>query len=150
MSYRDLKEALDISINWENKLKDFYDVAELALKDAKSKKVVAILREKLIKNKEILEGINLDDFGKTEWVKYPPEISDKELIPISKITRNSTPKEIFEQALEYETKQRDFYSSIRDMIVPRKQKELFDSLVNFKTGQIIEIKKYMESYDLAI
>jgi hypothetical protein len=42
---------------------------------------------------------------------------------------------------------KDFYSTIRDLLVSSKQQELLDSLVTFKVGQIIDIKNYMESYD---
>ncbi|MFW6137725.1 MAG: hypothetical protein ACOC7U_00995 [Spirochaetota bacterium] len=150
MSYRDLKEILNISINWERKLKDFYDVAEVALRDDRSEKVVAILRRKLVQNLKILEGIHPQDYGKVEWVKFPLEYHEKELIPIQRIRRDSSPGEIFEQILEYEIKMRDFYSDISKNIAPGEQKDLFDSLVSFKIRQIIELKKYMEDYDLAI
>ena len=40
-----------------------------------------------------------------------------------------------------------FLFHIRDLLSSSEQQELFDSLVTFKVGQIIEIKSYMESYD---
>ena len=70
-----------------------------------------------------------------------------DLIPRTKFKKDSTPKEIFERILESEEKMKDFYSTIRDLLVSSKQQELLDSLVAFKVGQIIDIKNYMESYD---
>ena len=49
MPYRDLQDILTLTAGWEKELKDLYDVAEIALRDEKSRKVVALLRDKLVK-----------------------------------------------------------------------------------------------------
>lgn len=147
MPYRDLQDILNITVGWERDLKDLYDVAEVAFREEKSKKVVALLRDKLVKNLQVLEGVDVEKYGKTEWVRYSLDIRTDDLIPRTKFKKDSTPKEIFERILEAEEKMKDFYSTIRDLLVSRKQQELFDSLVTFKVGQIIDIKNYMESYD---
>ncbi len=145
IAFKNLKDILDITIKWENKLKDFYDVSELALRNIESKEVVTTLRQNHVKNLEILKNINVSNYGKTEWVRYAPDYKEEELIPIRKITRDSNPEQIFTQILEYEIKLREFYSSILNNLVTRKQKELFDSLVKFKDEQIFGIKKLMNS-----
>jgi ferritin len=78
---------------------------------------------------------------------YSQEIRTDDLIPKTKLKKNSTPKEVFEHILECEEKVKDFYTTIRDLLISADQQELFSSLVTFKVGQIIEIKDYMESYD---
>jgi hypothetical protein len=147
MPYRDLQDILTLTAGWEKELKDLYDVAEIALRDEKSRKVVALLRDKLVKNLAVLESVDVGKYGKTEWVRYSVDFRTEDLIPKTRLKKDSTPKEIFDQILECEERLKDFYSTIRDLLSSSEQQELFDSLVTFKVGQIIEIKSFMESYD---
>ncbi len=146
IAFKNLKDILDLTIKWENKLKDFYDVAEFAFQNEESKRVIGILRENLLKRLGVLKGINIDDYGKTAWIRFASDYKDDELIPIRKISRDSVPKDIFMKILDYETKLRDFYAGIHNKLVTDKQRELFESLVNFKNEQIFEINKFMEGY----
>ena len=143
--FKDLKSLMDIVMKWENDLKDFYDVAEIALKrNRKSMAIVSLLKEDHISNFNIIKDIRVENFGKDEWIKYVPDHRAKDLIPIRKINKGSTPKEILTHILDYEEKIRDFYSSISKKIITRDEKELFDSLVKFKDRQILIIKKNMD------
>jgi hypothetical protein len=146
ISFKDLKDILIITIKWESKLKDFYDVAEFALSNEESKKVVSGLRSNLLKNLDVLNSIDLKNYGKTEWVRYASDYKDDELIPIKKVSRDSTPGEIFSQILEYQTKLKNFYSMIVSKLISVKQKELFESLAAFKDEQIFETKRFMERF----
>ena len=147
MPYRDLQDILTLTAGWEKELKDLYDVAEIALRDEKSRKVVALLRDNLVKNLAVLERVDVAKYGKMEWVRYAVDLRTEDIIPKTKLKKDSTPKEIFDQILECEEKLKDFYSNIRDLLSSSEQQELFDSLVTFKVGQIIEIKSYVDSYD---
>jgi len=144
IAFKDLGEVLKITLKWENKLKDFYDVAEYALKNEKSKKTVQMLREKLVDKLEILKGVNLNSFGKTEWVRYAPSYKDDELIPVGKIRRDAEPEVIFEHLLDCEGKLKSIYSSVADNLISRDQKDLFESLVLFKEEQIEDIRHLRE------
>jgi len=144
IAFKDLGEVLKITLKWENKLKDFYDVAEYALKNEKSKKTVQMLREKLVDKLEILKGVNLNSFGKTEWVRYAPSYKDDELIPVGKIRRDAEPAVIFEHLLDCEGKLKSIYSSVADNLISRDQKDLFESLVLFKEEQIEDIRHLRE------
>ncbi len=144
VSFKDLKTLLEIIIDWENKLTDFYDVAEIALREKESKKIIAYLRENHVNNLKIIRDINLEEYGKDEWVKYAPDYRVKDLIPIGKIKRDSSPKEIFKNILEYEEKIKAFYSSISEKIISRETKELFDSLVKLKDKQVFILKSFLE------
>ena len=144
VSFKDLKTLLEIIIDWENKLTDFYDVAEIALREKESKKILAFLRENHVTNLKIIKDINLEEYGKDEWIKYAPDYRVKDLIPIGKIKRDSSPKEIFKNILEYEEKIKAFYSSISEKIISREAKELFDSLVKLKNRQIFELRSFLE------
>ena len=139
---------METVINWENKLCEFYDVAETILKDNESKKIIALLRENHIKNLQIIKDIHIENFGGNEWIIYVPDFNVKNLLPIEKIKRETTSKEIINYVLEFEEKTREFYSSISEIIITRNQKELFNSLAIFEDRQIFEIKKIMESNHL--
>ena len=140
IAFKNLSEILKTMLGWETKLKDFYDVAEYALQNEESKKTVQTLRERHGNKLEILKGVDLSSHGETEWVRYAPSYKESELIPVGKIRRDSEPEEIFEHLLDYETKLKSIYSSIANNLISRTQKELFESLVQFKEEQIDEIR----------
>lgn len=140
IAFKSLSEILNTMLGWENKLKDFYDVAEFALQNEKSKKTVQTLRERHVVKLEILRGVDPATHGKTEWVRYAPSYKENELIPIGKIRRDSEPEEIFEHLLDFESKLKNIYSSIANNLISRNQKELFESLVLFKEEQIEDIR----------
>jgi hypothetical protein len=140
IAFKSLSEILNTMLGWENKLKDFYDVAEFALQNEKSKQTVQTLRERHVNKLEILRGVDPGTHGKTEWVRYAPSYKENELIPVGKIRRDSEPEEIFEHLLDFERKLKNIYSSIANNLISRNQKELFESLVLFKEEQIEEIR----------
>jgi hypothetical protein len=140
IAFKSLSEILKTMLGWENKLKDFYDVAEYALQNEKSKKAVQTLRERHENKLEILQRVDPASHGKTEWVRYAPSYKEEELIPIGKIHRDAEPEEIFEHLLDYEEKLKNVYASIANSLITRSQKELFESLVLFKEEQIEEIR----------
>ncbi len=148
IAFKDLNEILRMTITWEKQLKDFYDVAEYAIKDPKAKGMVRLLRERLLEKLEILEGVDVSRFGKTEWVRYAPSYRDEELNPAGRIGRDSRPQEILEHMVEYEEKLKTIYSAISNNLISRAQKELFDSLVLFKEEQIGEARRLMETHSL--
>ncbi len=142
--FQDLKSLLKIIIRWENKLKDFYDVAEIALRSKESKDVIVLLRKNHVNNLQIIQDTHLKDYGKNEIIRNVPDYHYRELIPIGKIKRDSSPKDIVKYILEYEEKLREFYAKISENIITRNQKDLFESLVTFKKRQIFEIKQFIE------
>ena len=148
IAFKDSKAILKATVGWEKKLKDFYDVAEIALRSQESKELIVLLREKLLENLSILQNIEADRFGGNEWIQFAPDCREEDLIPTRKIARDAPPQTILSQILEYETKLRAFYSSIVDALVTRAQKELFGSLVTFKDYQISQIENHMKSHNL--
>jgi len=148
IAFKELKAVLKTSIIWEKKLKDFYDVAEYAMKSEDSKKVISLLRGNLVEKLEILDDIKIDKYGKTEWIQFAPDFKDEDIIPTQRISRDSTPRKIINQILECETQLKSFYAAIHSNLIVRSQKELFDSLVTFKDNQISEIKNLLNRDDL--
>ena len=142
--FQDLKTLMNKIIEWENGLTDFYDVAEIALKKKESKEILVLLRQNHVNNLKIIKNTRIEDYGKDEWIRYAPDYKLKELIPIGKIKRESSPKEIITHILDYEEKIKGFYFSVSEIIITRDGKELFDSLVNFKVRQILELKALLE------
>lgn len=146
IAFKDLADIHKITLQWESKLKDFYDVAEFALKSHESKRLVAVLRDRLVEKLEVLRNVDLKSFGRTEWVRYAAGYRDEELIPVGKIHREAAPAAIFAHLLDYEEKLRGTYASIASNLVSRTQKELFESLARFKAEQIEEIRRLRDVY----
>jgi len=144
IAFKDIREVLRITLEWENSLKDFYDVAEFALKSEAAKKAVRLLREKLMEKLAILEGVKFA--GKTEWIRFALDYKLEDLIPKGKIHRTASAREIFEHLVDYEEKLANVYSRIAETLISRDQKELFASLARFKEEQVAEVKRLAESY----
>ena len=143
ISFADLKQVLAKSILWERKLKDFYDVAEYALRDLESKKTVAELRAGQVERLEVLDNIDVARFGRCEWVRYAPDYDDEDMVPLHRIARESTPKQVVDQILASARKLRNFYATVASRLVTRDQKELFESLATFKDNQISQIEQLL-------
>ncbi len=143
LAYRNLKEIVSKAIGWETALKGFYEVAEVALRNPASQKLVAVLREKLVERLRILKELNVARFGNVEWVRFAPAVSDEEMMPKREIGRGSTPEEIFAVMRGVDERLERFYGDLSKNLVSRSQKELFQSLALFKAEQIESIKGYM-------
>ena len=144
IAFKNLKEILSITLQWEGSLKDFYDVAEFALKSEPSKKAVRLLRAKLEEKLVVLRGVKPEDFGKTEWIRFTLDYKPEELNP--GLDRTSEAGEIFRHLVEFQGKLAAVYRRIAETIVSRGQKELFESLARFKEEQGAEVRRLQENY----
>jgi rubrerythrin len=138
-AFKNLKDILKVSVDWEKKLKDLYDVAEFGLSNQKSKEVIIELNKRHVNKLEIMQNLDVEKYGLNEWVRYASDYKEDEIIPKHEIRRESTPEEIFSILIECESRIKGFYSSIAEILITEKQKELFNSLAQFKENQIEEI-----------
>jgi hypothetical protein len=145
IAFKNLKDILRITLDWERSLKDFYDVAEFALKTEEAKKAVRMLREALLEKLEILKGIKVESFGKSVWIRFALDYKIEDLIPKDRIRRGAEAREIFTHLVSYEEKLANIYSRIAETLVSPGQKELFESLARFKEEQIAEVRRLQES-----
>ncbi len=143
ISFADIKELLARTTRWEKQLKDFYDVAEYALRSRESRRTVAELRDAQVERLGVLEGIDIARFGRAEWIRFAPDYDDDEMVPLHRINRESTPQEVVDQILASTRKLRDFYAGVTSNLVSRDQKDLFQSLVTFKENQIAQIERLL-------
>jgi hypothetical protein len=144
IAFKNLKEILSITLQWEGSLKDFYDVAEFALKSEPSKKAVRLLRAKLEEKLAVLRGVKPEDFGKSEWIRFTLDYKPEELNP--GLSRASEAGEIFRHLVDFQGKLAGVYARIAETIVSRGQKELFESLARFKEEQGAEVRRLQENY----
>jgi hypothetical protein len=144
IAFKNLKEILDITLRWEQSLKDFYDVAEFALKSEASKKAVRLLRAKLEEKLVVLRGIKPESYGKTEWIRFTLDYRPEELTP--RLDRASEAGEIFRHLVDFQGKLAAVYRRIAETIVSRGQKELFESLARFKEEQVAEVRRLQDNY----
>lgn len=137
-AFENVGDILKKTLVWEQKLKDFYDVAEIAVKKDESRKTVAALRDKLAAKLAVLRNLNPEDFGTPEWVRYAPNFKEADLIAVESISRESSPGDIVHHIVTYQSHLRDLYQTVADRLIARNQKELFESLAAFKSEQIHE------------
>jgi len=150
MASYSLDEILELIVKWEKRLNSFYDMMEEYLTNERSRKTTLVLQERQKKTIAAVEKINISDYVDTEYIKSIPDFYSEDLIPHFEIDANSSPKEVFETILSYEEKLEEYYTHLKDVLVHTKSKELLDMLLQFKIGQIKEIKGLMDSDDLAV
>ena len=143
-AYQDLQTIVDITVSWERELNDLYDVASYGLQSEDSQKTIAFLKERQEANLEILENLDVSAFGGAEWVKFPPNVQENDLVPKKTFSRSTAPDDILEAILSYEQRLHDFYRDVYDKLVGEDQKDLFDSLARFRDEQMGRIRNFMK------
>ncbi|TFG61002.1 MAG: hypothetical protein E4H36_11145 [Spirochaetales bacterium] len=144
LAFKELQDILQITIKWEEKIKELYEVAEYGLKDMEAKNVIVFLKENHTSRLDILKNLKVKDYGATEWVRFSADYKTNDLITAKIIRKDSTALEICNVILEYENKIRDFYEKIANNLKTASQKELFESLTSFKDEQISRIKNFKD------
>jgi hypothetical protein len=142
-NYKDLAEIVRMAVRIEKKMKDFYDVAEYAVHSPESKAAIAVIKSKLAEKLAILETVSPEKYGTLEWLKFAPPLEEKDVVPKNRITRASSPMDIFMQVLASEEKLKEYYTKVSAQVTARSQKELFDSLASFKNEQVEEVRRLM-------
>lgn len=146
ISFTKLEDILGTTIQWEEQMKDLYDVAELGLKTSESKELLAFLKETHQKNLKILLNLKIKDYGPDEWIKFTADFGVLQQIPQHQITKDSTVEEIFIKVRSYEESLQSVYQRVSEHTVSASQTELFLSLALMKENQLSAIINFMESY----
>ena len=141
IAFKDASEIIRFALRLEHKLKDFYDVAEVALRSVESRRMVAVLRERLEEKLAALTAVDLRRFGRGEFMKVVPALSEDEIVPRQAIGRDASPAQIVDGMLASEERLRRFYAEIAERLVAREQKDLFNSLVAFKDAQLADLRQ---------
>ncbi len=144
--FSDLKSLMAKAVTWENRLTEFYEQAEALAEFAGCKHVIAMLKEKHEQNLNIINGVNVEDFGRDEWVRGADDIDLDDILSFRDITPDTLGCDVARHIIDFETRFRDFYRSLADEIVTAEEKELFASLAIFKEKQIFEIKRCLENH----
>lgn len=150
MTILGLDEVLKLIVGWEQKMDTFYGLMEKNLKNERSQKAAAVLRKEQRKTLDVLEAIDTSSYKNVEMVKNLPDYHSEEVLPHYDISENSSPMDVFQTILNYEEKLEEYYVHLKSVLVYEKSKDLLDMLINFKMGQIKEIKALMDSFDLAV
>lgn len=146
LSFKKLDDILGTTIKWEQQMSDLYDVAEFGLKTKEAKELLAFLKDSHKKHLEILQNLNVNDYGPDEWIKFTAEFGVLHQIPQHQITRDSTVDEIFVQVTSYEESLQSVYQRVSEHTVSESQTELFSSLAQMKENQLAAIRNFKESY----
>ncbi len=143
-TFRDLDQIFKMTVKWEQEIKDLYDIAAYGVKNEQSKELVNFLKKNQNAHMEILNNLNLKDYGSIEYVQFSFGLHVAEEIPVHTITKDTPPLEIFKNVLKYEKKVKDFYTKVAVELVSENQTELFDSLAQFKENQIEYINNFIK------
>lgn len=146
ISFKKLKDILATSVEWEQQMKDLYDVAAIGLEEKKAKELLSFLKENHSRNLDIIKNLDVNDFGPDEWVKFTADFSVLSQIPQHQITRESTAEEIFSRVRTYEESLRSFYQRVSEHTVSESETELFESLALMKNIQLDSIRDFMSTY----
>ncbi len=146
LSFKKLEDILRTTIKWEQQMRDLYEVAELGLKTKEAKELLAFLKESHQKHLEILQNLNIIDYGPDEWIKFTADFGVLHQIPQHQITRDSTAEEIFVKVRSYEESLQSVYKRVSEHTVSESQTELFSSLALMKENQLAAIRNFKESY----
>jgi len=142
--FRDLKKLLEMAVVWEERLTDFYDAVERTSRAKELCQNIVLLKKRHVENLDIVRCIDIEAYGKDEWIQNVPEIDVENLLCLSSVTEDMSMREIFARVLKFERRMKEFYGFVADKVIDIDEKELFESLVQFKDWQIIEIRRNLE------
>ena len=143
-TFRDLDQIFKMTINWEQEIKDLYDIAAYGVKNEQSKELVNFLKQNQQKHMKVLNNLNLNDYGSIEYVQFAKDSHVEDEIPVHAINKDTPPLEIFRNVIKYEEKLNNFYAKIAGALVSESQTELFESLAQFKENQVEYIKNFIK------
>ena len=134
------------TLQWEKGLSDLYDVAEVGLERPESIDLVRRLHRDHDEKRRILESVDPDAFGPSEWVAFGPGTGHEEMVPNHQMARDRGPQRVLEIVLRFEQRLEEFYAELRDVVVSHGHRELFESLATFKHNQAERIRRLMREY----
>ena len=69
-TFRDLDQIFKMTVKWEQEIKDLYDIAAYGVKNKQSKELVSFLKQNQKAHMEVLNNLNLKDYGPIEWIQF--------------------------------------------------------------------------------
>ena len=129
MAHKQLKEIMDMAIQYETDANEFYATAADVAKDPAAKTLLNEFAGIELKHKEKLESFNLDDVAhehhtvpETHDLHVSDYLLDKEIAP------NSTSQDIMVHAMKREQKAYEFYARMLKVVTSGEVRVLFEEL----------------------
>lgn len=149
MSFNSVQEVLELLIGWENKLLACYEGIYDQLKSERTALALEYLVKEQRKTVAALAQLNLEDYEKSEFMKFIPDYKSEAIIPHIDISEFSSAEELLSSVLVYEEKLNEFYGRLYEIASYEKSKDLFEMLRNFKLTQVKNIKSVLDGWDLS-
>ncbi len=147
-TFRDLDQIFKMTLKWEQEIMDLYEIAAYGLKNEQSKELINCLKKNQHAHLEILNNMDLKDYGSIEFVQFSFGLHVEDEIPVHKISKDTPPLDIFRNVIKYEEKLKDFYTKVSVKLVSDSQTELFESLAQFKENLVEYINNFIKrNYD---
>ena len=129
MAHKQLKEIMDMAIQYETDANEFYSTAAGVAKDPAAKTLLNELAGVELKHKVKLESFDLSDVAhehhtvpETHDLHVSDYLMDKEIAP------NSTSQDIMVHAMKREQKAYEFYARMLKVVTSGEVKILFEEL----------------------
>jgi rubrerythrin len=129
VAHKQLKEIMDMAIQYETDANEFYATAADVAKDPAAKTLLNEFAGIELKHKEKLESFNLDDVAhehhtvpETHDLHVSDYLLDKEIAP------DSTSQDIMVHAMKREQKAYEFYARMLKVVTSGEVRALFEEL----------------------
>ena len=149
-----LREALQISLEYENKVRDHYKMGVGKITDPVGRRIFTTLAEEEQNHVDFLENrlARLNDpnvepitFGTVvppEWVEAAKRKLEK---PPSDKIANQTDIELVKLALELEHETSNFYRSLMDKLESEEDKKFFEPFIEIEDGHISIVQAELDA-----
>lgn len=146
MSISTVVEILKSTIEREKELSHYYGRIYKIIKNERSRKAVAVLKEQQERALGFLNQLHFQQYEGIGFIEAPPD----NFVEAIEFMEDSSPEEIFAKVLAYENKLKEYYEHLSSVLVYKEAQELFDMIVRAKVFMITRIKVLMDSYDLVV
>jgi rubrerythrin len=139
MSYMDIKEIIDLSIQYENDTAQYYRNILPLMSDGRRKALIESLIKQEESHSQKLKNFkqNIDSMG---FIQFPPEIKFR-YPQTEKEYSDMTYPELVDHALALEKRAYEFYKSTASASTQGSVKDLFDALSNFEYSHIALLER---------
>ena len=146
MAVYSVDQVLKTVEEWEDKLLKFYGLIKNKMKREESQIAIRALEKDQRKLVETLKEIDPKHYENVEFDKSLPNFQNTDIISIPPLNEDATPEEILDVILSFEAQILHIYEFIHEITVYPKPKNLWEMLVQIKTGQIKKIKGLRDGY----
>lgn len=129
MAHKQLREILDMAIQFETDANEFYSTAADVAKDPSAKALLKELASVELKHKQKLESFDLDEVAhEHHTVPSTHDLHVSDYLVDKEVTPDSTSQDIMVHAMKREQKAYEFYARMLKVVTSDDVRNLFEEL----------------------